>query len=581
MPLHDSEKYTIRNLFEQNVQFSIPSYQRAYSWEVDGTRKHVRQFIEDLAEQHPQKDYYLGHFLFEDHKPGSLFVIDGQQRLTTVVIFFSCLIRELEQRTASDAEAQTIGALDLQRLARTYLRRDGKRRFTTVGCDAPFFDDLILDRSSTEPGDTRSRKRIAQAATHFSREFKKPETSTLIHWARLVEGAAITTFKVSDKVQATQIFSFQNDRGKGLTDLEKLKAFLAYQIYLNSEEGEEPEAVGHVERRFAEIYEKTEEIEWLNEDQILGHHCTAYLLGWGSGIETIKKEIGKVDGRTPKVDWVKSFSSALRDSFAHVKALEMLAVRHECIADPIILDGPNAWPMLLKLYKFYGKDLLSPSFTRLLRLIEVSFFKFKFLHGRCKNLLPDWAKAFEGQRLEELESRLAWAAKQSFMGGQDCDASFRNSLESSYHWSPVFRYVLWKYENANRVQGDYELSPGIYVNELGDPRMGSTLDHITPRNPKDLSYEESFNREYLNNIGNLVLMPHGMNARFNNKLPAEKYSLLAESSLFSHREVGKIIQKDGKWEQEQIEARKRRLVDFALNRWEAKIETPEITFTQT
>jgi hypothetical protein len=570
MPLHDTEKYTIRDLFEENVQFSIPSYQRAYSWEVDGARKHVRQFIEDLVEQHPQKDYYLGHFLFEEDQPGRLFVIDGQQRLTTVIIFFSCLIRELGARVAHDATGQSVEELDLGRLAQTYLRRNGKRRFTTVQSDAPFFNDLILDRTSTGSGDTRSRKRIAEADAYFTKEFKRAETPTLVHWANLVERAAITTFKVSDKVQATQIFSFQNDRGKGLTDLEKLKAFLAYQVYLNSEEDLEPEAIEHVERRFAEIYEKTEEIEWLNEDQILAHHCTAYLQFWGTGVEAVKKEIGAIQGRIGKVDRVKSFSSALRDSFSHVKALEALATKHECIADPIILDGPNAWPMLIKLYKHFGDGLLSDRFSRLLQLIEISIFKFKFLHGSCKNLLPDWAKAFNGQGLEDLEAKLTFAAKHSFMGGQDCDKSFRNSLESSYHWTPTFRYVLWKYENANRVTGDYELSPGIYMNELGDPRMGSTLDHITPRNPKDVSYEESFNRDYLNNLGNLVLMPHGMNARFKNKLPAEKQALLTESSLASHREVGKTIQKEGKWEQEQIESRKKKLVTFALERWEAQ-----------
>jgi hypothetical protein len=570
MPLNNTEKYTIRALFEESIQFSIPSYQRAYSWEVDGTGKHVRQFIQDLAEQHPNKDYYLGHFLFEEDQPGRLFLIDGQQRITTVVIFFSALVRELERRVATDEAAHAIIELNPVRLIGTYLRRDGKRRFVTVRSDVVFFNDRIVDRSSTEPGDTRSRKRISQADAYFLREFKRTDTPTLLRWARLVEDAAITTFKVIDKVQATQIFSFQNDRGKGLTDLEKLKALLTYQVYLHSEDEQEPEAIEHIESRFAEIYEKTEEIEWLNEDQILSHHCTAYLRVWGGSLDAIKKEIEAINDRAAKVEWVKSFSSALRDSFAHVKALERLASQHECIADPLILDGSSAWPMLIKLYKHFRGDLLSDRFARLLRLLEMSIFKMNFIHGRCKNLLPDWAKAFSEDGLDGLVTRLEDAAKWSFRGGQDCNGAFRLSLGWPNHWSPIFRYVLWKYENAIRVQGDYELLPGTYVNELGDPRMGSTLDHITPRNPKDASYEDAFNIDYMNNLGNLVLMPHGMNARFRNKLPAEKQALLAESTLSSHREVGRTIQGEGKWEQEQIEARKQKIIDFALKRWEAQ-----------
>ena len=56
-----------------------------------------------LKEQPPGKNYFLGNFLFEldgsgDDTSWHLFVIDGQQRLTTVIIFFSCLVRELDRR---------------------------------------------------------------------------------------------------------------------------------------------------------------------------------------------------------------------------------------------------------------------------------------------------------------------------------------------------------------------------------------------------------------------------------------------------------------------------------------------------
>lgn len=57
---------TVRELFHvEGIRFSIPSYQRAYSWEVDKDRKQVRQFLADLKEQNPNKKYFFGHFLFE------------------------------------------------------------------------------------------------------------------------------------------------------------------------------------------------------------------------------------------------------------------------------------------------------------------------------------------------------------------------------------------------------------------------------------------------------------------------------------------------------------------------------------
>jgi uncharacterized protein with ParB-like and HNH nuclease domain len=75
----------IVKLFEsQNGRFEIPSYQRAYSWD----EKQVTQFIEDI--QNAETQYYLGHYLFEtkEKEENTFLVIDGQQRLTTCIIFF-------------------------------------------------------------------------------------------------------------------------------------------------------------------------------------------------------------------------------------------------------------------------------------------------------------------------------------------------------------------------------------------------------------------------------------------------------------------------------------------------------------
>lgn len=83
---------TINKLFDsKNRKFEIPSYQRAYSWED----KQINQFIEDLKNSGNQ--YYLGHYLFEKNEENTLYVIDGQQRLTTCVIFFSVIKKELEK----------------------------------------------------------------------------------------------------------------------------------------------------------------------------------------------------------------------------------------------------------------------------------------------------------------------------------------------------------------------------------------------------------------------------------------------------------------------------------------------------
>lgn len=79
------EQYNVIQLFNLGY-FEIPRYQRAYSW----GKKQREQLIEDIRDA--KGKYYLGHFLFEKNDDEKILkVIDGQQRITTLVIFFSSL----------------------------------------------------------------------------------------------------------------------------------------------------------------------------------------------------------------------------------------------------------------------------------------------------------------------------------------------------------------------------------------------------------------------------------------------------------------------------------------------------------
>ena len=66
-----------------------------------------------------------------------------------------------------------------------------------------------------------------------------------------MENASITTYIVKNKLQAAQIFAYQNDRGKRLTNLEVLKAYFMLQIY-QSQNNEDD--IVYVEKAFEEIY---------------------------------------------------------------------------------------------------------------------------------------------------------------------------------------------------------------------------------------------------------------------------------------------------------------------------------------
>ena len=154
------ESTTIKALFgRRNIRFVIPEYQRAYAW---GERQ-FSQFVEDLREC--EENYYLGHFLFEQ-SDDTLYVIDGQQRLTTCIIFFSTLVNALKHRHEewdNNENADDIKNL-LEDITDYYLKdiRRNKQKFMTVPYDNNFFVDAVIEnKESVSEEDLTSKSRVA------------------------------------------------------------------------------------------------------------------------------------------------------------------------------------------------------------------------------------------------------------------------------------------------------------------------------------------------------------------------------------------------------------------------------------
>lgn len=569
---------TIKGLFDSEFQFAIPPYQRAYSWE----EKQLAQFLLDLREQPPGKPYFLGHFLFEREESGGadsgqLLVIDGQQRLTTVVIFFSCLLRELKRRGEPGGDAGA-AVSDSEVLHGRYLTRSAGNRLRTVDYDNPFFDRVVIEGlESTEEEVPRSQRLIYEARELFAKALQDENAATLATWRETVETAVVTDFEVPGKVQATQIFAFQNDRGVDLTELEKLKAFLMHKVYLHSAHRGEAAAVRDIEQHFADIYKLTERIK-LGEDQVLRHHNVAFLRGWkNTALENIRAEL-KDEPEAARVKWIKGFCHDLRESFQHVAEIERQAERECAIADPLILDAPNSWPLLLKLFRFHRGEITSEPIQRILRLMEITLFKKAYSAGDYRSHgFHGAAKSYQGN-IEALLAQLERWAQQGFQDYWAFNQGFRALLDGNYHFYPTTRYLLWKYENRlrepHRSKG---MSPADFLNLYDETAWRSTIDHIMPQNPASVVLTQEFRDRYLNNLGNLVLMNLGKNASANNALPADKVETLANSTLISHKNVARMIEANGKWSEEEIEARKQEIVEFALDHWEAQSTLKDTT----
>ncbi|WP_242839438.1 DUF262 domain-containing protein [Butyrivibrio sp. NC2002] len=74
------------NIFDTDIEYVIPLYQRAYAWED----KQLTQLIEDIMDVSLDDNYYIGALIVSQHA-GKYEVVDGQQRLTSLFLLLNCL----------------------------------------------------------------------------------------------------------------------------------------------------------------------------------------------------------------------------------------------------------------------------------------------------------------------------------------------------------------------------------------------------------------------------------------------------------------------------------------------------------
>jgi uncharacterized protein with ParB-like and HNH nuclease domain len=205
---------TIKKMVSGNKIF-VPSYQRAYSWETETIsnqpKKQTNVFLSDLEDYNKSKantPYYFGHFLFEE-KPKNLYgIIDGQQRLTTIVIVLSALFARLKMlRPLSEEETQSLEDI---------VKRGSAYKFDTVDYDKQLFKDYVIDQTKKNKDnlDTESAKRIVSAFDFFTQYLSDKPEDYLVEMLNTITEASCSTHPVKSESEAIQMFIFQNNRGK-------------------------------------------------------------------------------------------------------------------------------------------------------------------------------------------------------------------------------------------------------------------------------------------------------------------------------------------------------------------------------
>lgn len=579
---------TIRRLFsDQDRKYKVPTYQRSYSWEEE----QVAQFIQDLREA--KADYYLGHFLFEsDDFPGvkggkiqTWLIIDGQQRLTTCLIFFSALLTELlKRKTAGDSLT-----IDIDDLGHLYLRdsRKGIQKMETVSDDNNFFVATVIDRkgSGSAAPETKSQKRIRYTLDYFQNVFQKQAVSELERWYDLVSEATCTHYCVSNKVAAAKIFAFQNDRGRALTNLEILKSYFMLQVFLHGGEQEVmSEHLRYLENEISTIYRQIVRVN-LDEDDVLRYCWQAceHSPGFDSRktVDEIKAYI--VDGSVEQIcTRIRKFMADLAASFRIVEQIETSAsveVVHLRYLDNMAI----AYPFLIKAVLGGASKV---EMIRMARLLENITFRSMLRGGRAgiesrlngyltQPAGKDYVDTVVSGIVRDLQSNGWWEYWS--------DKVMEGLLDGGYFYqNRVDNYVLWRYELDLCAASGYP--PSLKVG-YGDLVRDESIEHIAPRSETTGgsvaagygAYSDSTkpedgieSGEWMNCMGNLLLISKSHNSSIGNKPFQTKLASYGKDNLLAQqKEVVEFVDDAHHpvWNIAAISKRQQKILETAKRLW--------------
>ncbi len=218
----------IREIFEGSYQFEIPDYQRPYAWTTEQTTDLFDDLYSAMLDARlsgANSQYFLGSIVLikNDREPKS-FVVDGQQRLSTLTILFSVL-RAVMPEAADDITDF------LYKKGKASLGEKNEYRLTAREEDADFFRSNIqepngiakLVASINKLEDSRLRYR-ENAALLLGKAKGLPQTDLIALWKFLANDCSLVVISTPDLDAAYRIFSVLNNRGLDLAPIDIIKA---------------------------------------------------------------------------------------------------------------------------------------------------------------------------------------------------------------------------------------------------------------------------------------------------------------------------------------------------------------------
>ena len=545
------------SLLDGKKQFTIPIYQRTYSWEI----KQCEQLFEDICRVGNKNATELSHFIgsIVYFKPSNspitsvpeLLVIDGQQRLTTVSLMLLALIHFLKENENISLEDETWEEIQETYLVNKHRKDDSKFKLLLTRKDKSTFTKLI-DEIEIE-GDYS--KRVLDNYKFFKKKYHSENIQAIYHGIKKL--IIVDVILERDKDNPQLIFESLNSTGLDLSQADLIRNYILMGQPLELQEV---------------LYKKY----WYPMEQSFGENIDD--LAW-----FIRYYLTMKEASIPKINLVyetykrfinsknrfKSIEDAIKSLHRYSKFYVRIALLKEQDAEIAKklkeitkLKIDTSYPFLLAVYgDFEDEQINKDEFIEIISLVSNYVFRRAICDIPTNSLSKTFATLYKRIKRETyLESvKAAFLLMDSYRCFPS-DAEFTKELQVKDVYNFRSRnYLLESLENWKRKE---------LVNA-----ENYTIEHILPQNQNvspqwQQELGENWERvkdKYLHSLGNLSLT--GYNSELSDRPFADKKSIedgFDRSPLF----LNASLREATTWNEDAILKRASKLAERACIVWQ-------------
>ena len=537
--------------------FTIPDYQRSYSWSTR-QRRDLFDDIEDVWREDEDSIHFMATVVcrrLERVKLGTeqmtrLDIVDGQQRLTTLVILLNAIRFALADEDGARRDADSLEVL----LVKPH--GDNLLLLQTNQDSSHFFSNYMRKGNAPEPSVAETiadRHLLAaiQECESFVKAWPRDDRNLLDLLALVKNRLTFILHEIADEKTVYTVFEVLNSRGIAVSWLDRLKSILMGLAFKLEEGVTRKTLIDDLHTIWRDIYSTLGLRQGLSTEA-LRFAATLYRenrpskpLGEQESVDELRNEADDAKSIRKVAEWVLEVTRACdavrsnvqQDAVTQITQARLLAVALHTrnFKNPRKRDDLLAiWEKVsFRIYGLYDKDARTGvgDYVRLAWDVINSNVSERDIRTRLLDIGSDYpiGPAIKGLR------------------GANCYTD----------WTDDLRYLLFRYEHHLAKERRRKVD-NVHWELVWAKNASLSIEHILPQSKAPDSIKHT--------LGNLMLLPPGRNSQLGNKSPRDKAASYREAGFYQCNEVADVLDKSS-WTKTACQERERKILDWARMEW--------------